>query len=295
VSKTEGAPQTPGATEAEAPPSNQPDKRPPPARARSPRLSGGNKLPLLLILVGVCVAWEILSRTAILNPIFVSYPTEILAAVPDLVESDLARSALAVTGRAIALACLYGTLLGAFLGYLLGFSRLLRDAFYGPALFLMSIPKSIFIPLFMIFVGINNQTAVYYGAFSAFIYVLINVVGGFDLVEPRHLLVARAHRASLWHRITDIILPASLPGLFTGIWYGLKNGLQGVLIVELFISVGGLGRLISLYTNQRNTDRVFALVIFVSVLAVLTGTLWAALEKRLSRWRATSEVSTVPE
>ena len=34
--------------------------------------------------------------------------------------------------------------------------------------------------------------------------------------------------------LDHIVFPASLPGVFTGIWYGLKNALQGVLIFELF-------------------------------------------------------------
>ena len=170
----------------------------------------------------------------------------------------------------------------------MGFLPVFRDAFYGPALFLLSVPKSIFIPVFMVFFGINIQTAIYYGAFSGFVYVLVNVVGGFDLVEERHVKVAHAYRANLRYRITDVVLPASLPGVFTGIWYGIKQGLQGVLIFELFVSVGGLGELITFYTNALRADRVFALILGVSLVAILAGSGWTALEKRLSRWRPTS-------
>jgi ABC-type nitrate/sulfonate/bicarbonate transport system permease component len=171
------------------------------------------------------------------------------------------------------------------LGYLMGFVPILREAFYGPFLFLMSVPKSIFIPIFLVIFGINPQASVYYGAYSGFIYVIINVVSGLDLVEERHLRVATAYDASLRHRVVDVILPASMPGLFTGIWYGIKNGMQGVLIFELFISVGGLGGLISFYTNGLRTDRVFAIIFGISLAAILLGAGWSRLERRLSRWR----------
>jgi ABC-type nitrate/sulfonate/bicarbonate transport system permease component len=242
-----------------------------------------------LVLVGVVVAatviWELASRLGLVDAAFVSRPTAIVASLPDLVSDERVRDAVLSTATSIALAVAIGVLVGIVAGYVLGSVRLLRDAFYGPALFLMSVPKSVFIPIFLVLFGISTETAVYYGAFSGFIYVMINVVSGLDLVEERYLRVARAYGASLRHRIIDIIFPASMPGVFTGIWYGLKNGLQGVLIFELFISVGGLGGLIKFYSNGLRTDRVFALILGMSVVAILLGEGWSRLERRLSRWR----------
>src|SRR5690606_18104669 len=111
------------------------------------------------------------------------------------------------------------------------------------------------------------------------------VVGGLDLVEQRHLLVARAYGASWRHRARGIFLPASLPGLFTGVWYGIKNGLQGVLRCELFLSVGGRGALIKNFSNGLEIDRVFAVVLGVAIVAIVLGEIWSAVERRLSRWR----------
>lgn len=240
---------------------------------------------LVAILVGGLACWELISRLELIDPDFISRPSAIAAAYPELAESARVRSALATTGKTMGMAFLYGTGIGLILGYLLGASRLMRGAFFGPSLFLLSVPKSIFIPLFMVFFGINTTTAIYYGAFSSFIYVLVNVVGGFDLIESKHLLVARAYAANPLHRIADVILPASLPGVFTGVWYGLKGSLQGVLIFELFVSVGGLGQIIRFYTNGLRVDMVFGLILGISFVAILTGSAWSWVERRLSRWR----------
>lgn len=248
-------------------------------------------LALAIVILTFLIIWEVAARVGLVDIFFVSTPTAILGQVPEVLAEERVRSALATTGMAMFWAFVYGTVAGALLGYAMGFFRAFRDAFYGPALFLLSVPKSIFIPIFMVFFGINVQTAVYYGAFSGFIYVLINVVGGFDLVEERHLRVARAFGARLKNRVVDVILPASVPGLFTGIWYGIKNGLQGVLIFEMFVAVGGLGQTIRSYSNALRTDRVFAIIIGVSVVAILAGSAWTALEKRLSKWRPTTGVT----
>jgi ABC-type nitrate/sulfonate/bicarbonate transport system permease component len=257
------------------------------------RNPGANGI-LVLLIVGFTVAWEAVSRLGIVSEDFISRPTAIAAAVPDLVADEQVRSAVSTTVTSIALAIAGGVAAGIVLGYLLGSIRLLRDAFYGPALFLMSVPKSIFIPIFLVLFGINSQTSIYYGAYSGVIYVMINVISGLDLVEERHMRVATAYGASRRHRITDVIFPASMPGVFTGIWYGLKNGMQGVLIFELFISVGGLGGLISFYTNGLRTDRVFAIILGISIAAILLGEGWSRLERRLSGWRqmGSSEAAT---
>jgi ABC-type nitrate/sulfonate/bicarbonate transport system permease component len=250
---------------------------------------------LTVTVITFFVIWEVVSRTELIDPAFISRPSAIAAGLPELAGSDRVRGALATTATAMGLAFVYGTALGLVLGYALGASRLLRDAFYGPALFLLSVPKSIFIPIFLVFFGINTRTAIYYGAFSSFIYVLVNVVGGFDLIEDRHLQIARAYGASFRHRLMDVILPASLPGVFTGIWYGLKSALQGVLILELFISVGGLGAVITFHTNALRVDLVFGLILGISVTAILLGSAWSRVEQALSKWRPRSDVAAVTQ
>ena len=252
------------------------------------RTRGPERWIIAAVLVVLLVAWEVVSRLDWINSDFISRPTLIAAAVGDVYGDEAARTAILTTAKSILLAILFGVLVGIVVGYLLGSVRLLRDAFFAPALFLMSVPKSIFIPIFLVAFGINSQTSVYYGAFSGFIYVMVNVISGLDLVEPRHLRVADAYAASWWQRLRDIVLPASVPGVFTGIWYGIQNGLQGVLIFELFISVGGLGALINNYTNRLLTDRVFVIVLTLSVVAIALGECWSAIERRLSRWRPSS-------
>lgn len=244
-----------------------------------------SKIIIGVCLTGILIAWEALSRLGIVEAQYVSRPTDIAAAVPDLVRDPRLRSAAATTGITMLKATAYGVVLGTVLGYLLGTVRLLRDAFFGSALFLLSVPKSIFIPIFLVTFGVNTQTAVYYGAYSAVVYVLVNVVGGIDLIQPEHTKIAYAYNARLRHRIMDLILPASAPGVFAGVWYGIKNGLQGVLILEFFVSVGGLGSIITSYTNARRPDRVFAVILGISLCAIALGSMWSKLERSLGRWR----------
>ncbi|MCU1440644.1 MAG: hypothetical protein JWP85_1641 [Rhodoglobus sp.] len=254
-------------------------------RWHSLTLRSQSRLVLVLVLVLVALVWEIASRTGLLNAQFVSRPTAIVASIPELLASETVRAAVIATVAGVLVAAVYGTVIGIVLGYVMGFFAIIRAAFFGPALFLLSVPKSIFIPIFLVFFGLNRETAIFYGAFSGFIYVIVNVVAGFDLIREQDLRIAKAFGAKIHHRILDIVFPATLPGVFAGIWYGVKGGLQGILIFEFFVSVGGLGALITQYSNELRTDRVFALTLGMAIFAIALGAIWTAIERRLAKWR----------
>lgn len=243
---------------------------------------------LIALAIGM---WDLSSRLGLVDPFFISSPAGVVSAAGDLVQVPEVRHAFRVTGSAIAFAFVGGTLFGLAAGLAIGLSRLVRDAYFGTVLFVLGTPKSIFIPIFLLIFG-TARTAAVFGAFEAFFYVVVNVVSGVDLVETRHRTVARAFRARSWHTFRDIILPAALPGIFAGLWYGVKHAFLGVIIVELYISVGGLGQMIRQYSDLLETDKVYAMIFGVSVVAIALGVAWTRVETRLVRWRVGADVVT---
>ena len=237
------------------------------------------------VVISVIVLWDLTTRSGWVDKLFVSSPGDVAGAAARLSGQGVVWAALRETGTAILLAFVIGTAAGIVAGLVLGLSSLLREAYYGIVLFVLSTPKSIFVPIFLLLFGIGPAASAAFGAMEAFFYVTVSVVGGVALVEDRHLRIARAFRASRWHRFVDVVLPAASPGIFSGLWFGIKHAFLGVVIVELYVSFGGLGQLIHQYTNGLKTDQVFALIGAVVIVAVLIGTGWNRLEARLSRWR----------
>lgn len=254
---------------------------------RRPRFRPGASPMLvrtLLILVGLLV-WETVSRTELVNPVFLPPPTAIVAAGAGIIGDPQVAAAFRITGLEVGVAFVIAVTTGMCAGMLLGLVKLLRDAFLGPLLFMLSTPKSIFLPLFLLFFGLGTTAKIAFGAFSAFFYVTTNVVGGVGLLRDHHKRLARAFQAPLSHYLRDMVIPSALPGIFTALWFGLRQTIIGVLIAELFASDGGIGYLIKIYTNQFRTDRTLAVVFLLSLLAILGGSLWDRLERRLQRWR----------
>lgn len=238
------------------------------------------------ILAGVILAWDLLVRIGIVDGHFLSPPLDVLRAMVDLLGDPTAQSAFSRTGYSIVIAFIVGTSAGLFVALLLGASRVMREAFLAPISFILSTPKSIFLPIFTLIFGLGSASAAAFGAFESFFYVVVNVVGGLGLVEQRHQKVATAFGASTRHRYADVILPAALPGIFAALWYGIKHAFLGVMIAQLWASDGGIGPLIRTYSSAMRTDYVLAIVLIITVVSVLAGALWTRAETRLNRWRS---------
>jgi ABC-type nitrate/sulfonate/bicarbonate transport system permease component len=254
-------------------------------RSAAERLASRATLIRTLIIVGVVVTWDLVVRVGLVDPLFLTGPLEVVKAVGALAGDPLAQEAFSSTGVSIVTAFVIGTSAGIVVAALLGGSPLLRKAFLSPLLFILSTPKSIFMPIFVLMFGISGTSAAAFGAFEAFFYVVVNVLGGIELVEDRHLRVARAFCASRFHKYVDVIGPAALPGLFAALWYGVKHAFLGVMIAQLWASRGGIGDLIRTYSTTLQTDYVLAVVLVVTLAAILAGALWTRVEDRLNRWR----------
>jgi ABC-type nitrate/sulfonate/bicarbonate transport system permease component len=236
-------------------------------------------------LVAVVAVWEFLARVGAIDEGFTSKPSSIAQAAGPLLTDPQVLEALGTTLYAVGASFLIGTGTGMVVGVVLGLQPLLRTAYFPIVMMLLGTPKSLFLPVIMLFFGLGVESAIVFGSILTFVHVTVNVVAGVDLVEPKHLMVAKAYRASRWNQFVHVILPGASPGLFTAIWHGLRNGFTGVVIAQLFTATAGIGYLVRVYSNNFQTDRALTLVLIVSFVVILVGTGWNRIEKRFTRWR----------
>ncbi len=125
---------------------------------------------------------------------------------------------------------------------MIGRIRLVRDLF-DPALQLMRpIPVTAWLPLSMILFGLGARPAFFLVALGAFYPILLNTVFGVRSVEPRLFEAASmlgTTRAALFPRV---VLPAALPGIFTGLRLGLGFAWVVIVVGEMTGVEAGLAR-----------------------------------------------------
>lgn len=238
-----------------------------------------------LATVGFLALWQLAVALELLNPRLIPSPTSIAVASWELAQLPEIQQAMLAAGIHVGIAFTIAATVGVLVGAAIGLSTLLYRVFHPSVMMLFATPKLIFLPLFVLVFGIGDTSRVAYGAVSGVLPVIVTVVAGVRSVEKKLLDAALSMGARRRHSILYVSIPAALPSVFVALWYGIKHALMGVLIMELFISRMGIGFYIRSYTTGFRPDRAFALIIAISLFAILVSQVVKAAEVRASSWR----------
>ncbi|HAF09713.1 MAG TPA: hypothetical protein DCK98_06485 [Chloroflexi bacterium] len=236
--------------------------------------------PRVLSLVVVLAAWELYGRA---NAIFLSYPSAIAAAfvarlVPDIIP------AFGHTGEAFALGFAMLLPLGIAIGMAMGRSRTI-DTILGPYVNAFYVtPRVTLIPLLVLWLGIAFQMQVAIVVLAGIFPVIVTVYAGARIVDRDLVEVGQTFVASRAQIFRTIILPGTIPYIFTGARLGLARALGGVISAEMTVSITGVGRLLISKAQFLKMDELFAPLIVLGLASIaLTSTLlW--MQRRLTPW-----------
>jgi NitT/TauT family transport system permease protein len=237
---------------------------------------------VLTVLV-LLAAWEGAARAGWVDPLFVPAPSAVARALRDVGGPALA--ALADTLGKTAVAYALSVLLGVAAGLAIGSVRLLREVASPFVTALYGIPKILVLPWIVLLLGYGTAPAIFYGTLHGLFPVLVLVMGGVRDVDRTLVTVARAYGASTWQLYWKVLLPAIVPSVFAGMRLGVVFCLLGVLVVEMFAGLRGMGYVLSSLANGFRAEALFAATALVSAasIAIVLGLDHAA--ERLSRWR----------
>lgn len=239
----------------------------------------------LSLLALVLAAWELLPRHGVVNPLLLPPLGDALAMLGELLQRGQVREALGVSAMEVLLAFVIAVPLGAALGVLIAESDYLGEVFK-PALFIVfAIPKSIFLPLFILAFGTGIQQKIAYAAFTTTFVVLMSAAAAVESVKQDYLLVARSYGATRMQVLRRVYVPSMLPILLETLRISMIFNFTGVLIAEMYASRTGIGHLIASWGENFQMKQLFAGVILLAAAAILFNEALRWLEARVSAWR----------
>src|SRR5919204_495752 len=106
---------------------------------------------------------------------------------------------------------------------------------------LNAVPRVTLLPLIIIWCGIGMWSKIVVVFLGAVIPILINTQSGVKTSEARFVRVARSFCASKLKIFSSIILPGTVPFIFSGAKYGAGRALLGVVVGELYAATAGTG------------------------------------------------------
>lgn len=256
-----------------------------PARPRDPlkrwRIAG------LALPFGFLALIEVLVRLSILPEHLVPAPSSIARTLWELGGARLGRHIGASCARVFAGFGL-GAALALLLGAAMGLSRRL-DALLDPAFqALRAIPSLAWVPILLLWMGIDEAPKITLIAIGAFFPVQLSVVAGIRDVDRKLIELGEVNRLTQRALFTRILLPASFPQIFTGLRTGLSLTWMFMVAAELIAATRGLGYLLSDGRETGRPDLVFGAILLLALLGKLSDSILKAIEVHTLSWRDTA-------
>ena len=234
-------------------------------------------------IAALLAAWEGIARAGWVDPLFVPAPSAVAGALYRVGATALA--GLGDTLAKTAVAYVISVVVGVGGGLLLGSIRPVRQAVNPFVIALYGMPKILVLPWIVLLLGFGTLPAVVYGAIHGVFPILVLVTGAVRDVDRTWLTVARAFGARRRQLYWKIVLPAIVPTVLTGMRLGIVFCLLGVLIVEMFAGVRGMGHVLGSFANGFQAPELFAATALVSIASIVIVLSLDALNDRLSHWR----------
>jgi NitT/TauT family transport system permease protein len=191
-----------------------------------------------------------------------------------------------VSLRRIGVAFLLATLLGVPVGLLLGWSTTFKEYVFPVFELLRPIPILAWVPLAIIMFAGSETPVVFLTFLASFFATALNTLLGVKSIERSYLLAARCLGASRWQVFRHVVVPGSLPFIFTGLQISVGVAWFSLVAAEMVSGQFGLGYLINTSYTMVQYPTIVIGMLTLGVVGYLTSAMVRFAGGRLMAWRA---------
>jgi NitT/TauT family transport system permease protein len=241
----------------------------------------------LLSLAVFLLLWE--WAGANIDPVLFTTPTAVAKAAVEMIGSGELWTYLWPSLKVLAIGFTLACIFGIGIGLLLARYEILDVALSVYITFLYSIPSVALVPLVVLWAGFETSAKVIILFMFAFFPMVINTYQGVKSVDPKLVEVGRAFRCSERQLWGNIVLPAALPFIVTGLRLALGRGLIGMVLADLYTAISGIGYLIVRTASTYQVNKMFVPIVTLGLLGVTLTALLRLAEKYVAPWTNASD------
>lgn len=223
----------------------------------------GRVLVLAVILVGT----ELGVRYGAMSQLFFSSPTQVFLALQTQWANGTFLPNLGITVLETLLGLVAGSLAGMSVGLILPQMRVLSNVFEPFLMVLNGIPVIVIAPLFILWLGLGLPSKIGISIYIVFFAMFIPVYTASLRLDTTFVDALRVMGASRHQIFWKVIVPSSLPSVYTGLKIGSGLALIGAVIGEFVASRAGLGHMILYASGTLDTASLYLGIITIAIFA----------------------------
>ena len=255
----------------------------------APRL---RTLRRLVVPAALLLLWQVVVELGVYSRGQLPAPLDVLRAARELQSIGLLLPNIWASVERVLIGFAWGGAIALLLGLAVGFSRTIEDLVAPTLQAVRAVPSLAWVPLFVLWFGIGEQPKLIMVALGAFFPIFTNLVAGVRQIDRKLIEVGRAYGLRGFALVREVMLPASLPSLLTGLRLGLAQGWLFLVAAELLGASEGLGFLVVDASNTTRVDIVVLSIVLLALLGKISDWLLHLLERRLLRWTDTFRGAT---
>lgn len=224
----------------------------------------------------------------IIKPLFLPSPTLVVQTFFQLLENGFQGKTLGqhvgISLYRFSTAFLFCILIGVPLGLLMGMNKRVRAIIEPPIQAIRPVPKIALLPLFLIWFGIGNLSKIIVIAAPVFPIIAISAMQAVQSVSEKKIQAAQSLGANRWTVFSRIVLPASLPGVFTGIRLSISIAVTMLVAAELTATSEGIAWMALTAAEFLATNIVIVAVVIMAIIGFGLDRLFWLLETKIVHW-----------
>jgi sulfonate transport system permease protein len=242
---------------------------------------------LITFLVPVLLlsTWSILTGSGLVNPIFLPTPWSVADALfAGFSSGGLLRDLGATIWRSL-IGFVCAALIGIPIGLLMGRFERVAELTQSTFDFFRSIPATALFPVFLLAFGLGNESKIAIVVYGCSLLTAVNTFYGARQVKQSRVLAAEVMGATRLYTFFYIVIPESMPGIFSGLRISLSMSFVLIIVAEMFIGTNvGLGyRIVNSQMVYRVSD-MYAGIFLAGLAGYLGNKSLLLIERRLLHW-----------
>mgnify|MGYP002634806825 CR=1 FL=1 len=238
---------------------------------------------------GALLVWSAVALSGLVKPYFLPAPWDVLGALGDMAQAEGDRNlfgAAWASGRRVGLALLAVIVIGVPLGTLMGASSKV-NAVLSPLVDPMrSAPVVAVLPIVVLWFGIDETAKVVFLWLGASVFLIPMVRDAIVAVPRQHVILAEDLGATPLEAIRHSVFPLALPRIVDAVIVAVGIEWTYITVAEFVNAQQGLGYLIQLNKRLSANDNVFAGILAILVLALITDQALKFAKRKLFPWEA---------
>ena len=219
-----------------------------------------------LIALGV---WQI-AALMFGKPDFLPGPLDVFQGSRELIADGSWLKFVLISLRRVLAGWLLGSLWGVPIGLLIGHVKIFRQLVEPYLNFFRFIPSIAFITLFVLWFGIGEESKLILIMYGTSFIVILNTAAGVLALDEEKVRAARSLGASETQIFFHVIIPATIPYIYTGVRLAMGNSFMAIVGAEMIAANEGIGYLIWTSRLYFKTDWVFIGLISLGLMGFLT-------------------------